>query len=164
MTTISLKIKGKSLVPANDWHWTINGNQYIIPQNQTSFEYIIKLPVKNGWNSIVCKHTHDDHKKLHANEWKYSFVNITGIYINNVYCKKDLLNASGTIAKSLIKQKGKFSKELEKRWPDLKELGEPFELLIKFYYPLEHWNFALLEQKPISPLQPDPFLNIKWHK
>ena len=81
---------------------------------------------------------------MHSDGHSYSYLNLSGIYIDNVFCKKELLQASGTVAQSLINDKELF----------MKELGEPFTLECWFYYPLEQWSFALLDSKPEAKYGP----------
>lgn len=143
MKTISIDIKGQTSL-SNEWIWTVHNNEYKISPEQKTFIHTFKMQVQEGWNEFVCQHSIDHHASLHKNGHSYSFINVTGVYINDTFCKKGLLEASGSVAQSSIHEKELF----------LKELGEPFVLPIKFYYPLEHWPFALLDIKPEAKYGP----------
>ena len=141
--TISIKINGIAQV-SNHWIWTIDGSEHSLTSGETSFTYIFEKEVEEGWNKFVCTHSIDNHNDLHTDGHSYSYLNLSGIYIDNVFCKKELLQASGTVAQSLINDKQLF----------MKELGEPFTLECWFYYPLEQWSFALLDSKPEAKYGP----------
>ena len=143
MTTISIKINGTAQL-SNDWVWTINGLEHSLTHGKTSFTFIFDKEVTEGWNKFLCTLSIDNPHQLHSDRHSYCFLNISGIYIDNIFCKKELLQASGTVAQSLINDKKLF----------MKELGEPFTLECWFYYPLEQWSFALLDSKPEAKYGP----------
>lgn len=145
MKTISLRISGKCLLPAEDWHWTIAGNRFVIASGQLSFEHSLEVPVSDGWNTVGIEHSTEDHHRLHKGGHQYSYINITGVYVGGVFCRNDLLKQSGLTARS----KATDGKELY-----LNNLGEPFDLSFKFFTPIEHWQFALLERTGPSGLFP----------
>ena len=143
MKTISLRITGKCLVPAEDWHWTIAGRRFVIAAGQQSFEHSLEIPVSEGWNTVEIEHSTEDHHRLHRHGHQYSYVNITGVYLGGAFCRIDLLRLSGLTARS----RDTDGKELY-----LNNLGEPFDVSLKFFSPIEHWQFALLERTGPSGL------------
>ena len=134
MKTISLRITGKCTVPSSDWHWNIAGSSFVIATGQQTFEHSLDVPLRDGWNSVHIEHSTKDHNRLHEHGHQYSFVNITGVYLGGVFCRNALLLESGLTARS---------KTTNGKTLFLDNLGEPFDLVLKFFHPLEHWQFAL---------------------
>ena len=134
MKTISLRITGKCETPANDWHWSIAGSRFMIPVGQQKFEHSLEVPLLDGWNSVHIEHTTEDHHRLHQHGHTYSYVNVTGVYLDGVFCRNSLLLSSGLTA---------YSKTTNGKTLYLNNLAEPFDLVLKFFHPLKHWQFAL---------------------
>ena len=136
MKTISLRITGKCVLPSSDWHWSIAGSRFVIPAGQQRFEHSLDVPLQDGWNSIHIEHNSDDHNRLHEHGHQYSFVNVTGVYLAGVFCSNALLLESGLDA---------HSRTTDRKTLFINNLGEPFDLVLKFFHPLEHWQFALAD-------------------
>ena len=134
MKTISLRINGKCQTPAKDWHWSIAGTRFTIPKGQQEFQHSLQVPLRQGWNIVHIEHSTEDHRRLHEHGHRYSFVNITGVYLGGVFCRNALLLASGL---------GVHSKVNNDKPLFLNNLAEPFDLHLRFFHPLEHWQFAL---------------------
>ena len=134
--TISLKIRGKSVLPKNEWRWAIDGVPHVIPPGQQNFEHTVDLQVHDGWNTVEIQHSEEDHNRLHLGGHHYSFVNITGVYIDGVFCRNQLLLSSGSNAQSTVTKDKQLFFDC---------LGEPFRMRLQFYQPLEHWTFAVTQ-------------------
>ncbi len=134
MKTISLRISGRCKLPSSDWHWSIAKSRFVIPAGQETFEHSLDVPLMDGWNSVHIEHSIEDHNRLHRHGHRYSFVNVTGVYLDGVFCRGSLLLESGLTA---------HSKTTNGKTLYLNNLAEPFDLSLKFFHPLEHWQFAL---------------------
>ena len=106
----------------------------MIPAGKQAFEHSLDVPLQDGWNSVHIEHNIEDHNRLHVQGHQYSFVNVTGVYLGGVFCRNALLLASGLTAQS---------KTTNGKTLFLNNLGEPFDLVLKFFHPLQHWQFAL---------------------
>ena len=106
----------------------------MIPMGQQKFEHRLEVPLLDGWNSVHIEHTTEDHHRLHQRGHTYSYVNITGVYLDGVFCRNSLLLSSGLTA---------HSKTTNGKTLYLNNLAEPFDLVLKFFHPLKHWQFAL---------------------
>lgn len=136
--TISVKIKGSCNIISGNWVWKINNKIFTLDHNDKNFYYDFDILPSKGWNKIFISHTeHPDFlTKLDTNGKivDFSYVSIDTVTINDIKINKNLLENSG------LNFTGANDKKL---W--YKCMGEPFIGYINFYYPVEHWPFAVNE-------------------
>lgn len=134
--TIFLDIIGTSKILGNRFDICLNDDVCTIEKNQKKFFIQKKIECEQGWNKIIINHLdHPNDLTIMQNKkiLDYSFVSLDHIKINNYELSFDMMNNSGLKVYNPNSQKKLY----------LYHLGEPFCVELNFYYPLEHWTFAL---------------------
>jgi len=138
--TISLDIKGTCRILGKKFDMIIANETVSLSQGQQSFSFYKNISCTNGWNSVYLEHI--DHPNdltviEQENIIDYSTVSFDVVKINGYEVSNNMCQRSGTKCYNPI-----TDKQLT-----LYDLGEPFKVEYKFYYPLEYWTFALATSK-----------------
>jgi hypothetical protein len=139
--TISLDIKGTCRILGEQFTVSFNGEIIRLVKGQTQFSYNSIVACTKGWNELKFVHeSHpDDLTVMEGNAIKnYSTISLDTIKINDYEVSNNMYQRSGSKAYNPI---------THKHLHNLYDLGEPFVVNYKFYYPIEYWTFALATSK-----------------
>ena len=139
--TISLDIKGSCKILGESFVVVINGETLTLTKGQMLFNHSATVKCKNGWNKLKFIHANhpNDLTVMEGDVIKdYSTISFDTIKINDYEVSNNMYQRSGSTAYNPI---------TKKHLHNLYDLGEPFVVLYKFYYPIEYWTFALATSK-----------------
>ena len=139
--TISLDIKGTCRILGEKFSVSINGETILLEKGQTKFSYSNEVNCNQGWNEIRFLHeSHPDDLTIMDGDTikNYSTISFDTIKINDYEVSNIMYQRSGSKAYNPI---------THKHLHHLYDLGEPFVVNYKFYYPIEYWTFALATSK-----------------
>ena len=139
--TISLDIKGTCRILGEQFTFSINGQTIKLVKGQTQFSFNTSVACDKGWNKIKFLHVNhpDDLTVMEGDTIKnYSTISLDTIKLNDYEVSNNMYQRSGSKAYNPIPHKNLHN---------LYDLGEPFVVHYKFYYPIEYWTFALATSK-----------------
>ena len=136
--TILFEIKGSCRVIGKSFDIQVDNNEYQIHKDQTAFQIVQRIEITDGWNTVYIKHVNhpDDLTRLENGKIvDHSFLAFDQIMINKYEISHSMWQNSGCNV---------YHHESKNKLYQY-HLGEPFVMEIKFYFPVEHWTFALAE-------------------
>ena len=134
--TTSIDINGSCNILGKQFEISLNDQQIYLYKQQKNFSLHTEINPNKGWNTIYITHNEHDNDLTVIENNKivdYSYVSLDNIKINDYEISFGMWQDSNSCAYN----------PQTKKVLHLYNLGEPFCVELKFYWPIEHWTFAL---------------------